>query len=66
MRKLIGAVVVFIAFVLVMSEIQASDSLVSRLVPGWALNRTVWLWGGGAVAVMVGVWLIWFRVGPPT
>jgi len=66
MRRFVGAVVVVVGVVLVVAGLDASDSLssrFSRLFTGSPTDKTIWLLMGGALAVMVGVSMVWSRRG---
>ena len=69
MRKFVGAGVIVLGVFLVIAGMDASDSISSRfskLFTGSPTDKTVWLLIGGALAVMVGVSMVWFRRGQRT
>ena len=64
MKNYIGVGVIILGVVLVMAGLDASDSLssrISRLLNGSPTDRTLWLFLGGVVAVMVGASMVWRR-----
>jgi hypothetical protein len=66
MRKFVGAAVLVLGVILVIAGLDASDSLssrFSRLFTGSPTDKTIWLLIGGALAVMVGVSMVWTRRG---
>ena len=67
MRKFVGAAVIVLGVCLLIAGLDASDSLssrFSRLFTGTSTDKTIWLLVGGALALTVGVSMVWFRARP--
>ena len=63
-RNLAGSVIIVLGVFLLIAGLDASDSLssrISRLFNGSPTDRTLWLFLGGVVAVMVGASMVWRR-----
>ncbi len=66
MLKYIGIAIVILGIALVISGMDASDSLasrLSRLFTGSPTDRTIWLLIGGTLAAVFGLSLMWSRRG---